>query len=143
MVQPSSSSWIQPGGGFAPSIHGGIGGGGGYAPSIHAQGAGYAPSIAPSERSNVGLPGRYRPVTQAPQPLDSGRRMSVMSGAMGWDQPPKVMQQQETKTPNKPGNHSDDDDEEGWAAMKAKKEKKRGLWRTKKSIGSEIGALIS
>ncbi|GJC86916.1 hypothetical protein ColLi_09754 [Colletotrichum liriopes] len=112
MVQPSSSSWIQPGGGFAPSIHGGMGGGGG-------------------------------PVTQAPQPLDSGRRMSVMSGAMGWDQPPKVMQQQETKTPNKPGNHSDDDDEEGWAAMKAKKEKKRGLWRTKKSIGSEIGALIS
>ncbi|OLN95850.1 hypothetical protein CCHL11_05098 [Colletotrichum chlorophyti] len=144
MVQPSSSSWIQPGG-FAPSIHGGMGGGGGYAPSILAPGAGYAPSIAPSERSNVGLPGRYRPVTQAPQ-LDSGRRMSVMSGAMGWDQPPKVIQQQqqENKTPpNKSGSTSDDDDEEGWAAMKAKKEKKRGLWRTKKSIGSEIGALIS
>ncbi|CRK32277.1 hypothetical protein BN1708_018963, partial [Verticillium longisporum] len=49
MVQPSSHSWIQPGAG-------------GYAPSIHAQGAGYAPSIAPSERSNIGLPGRYRPV---------------------------------------------------------------------------------
>ncbi|WDK18870.1 hypothetical protein CGRA01v4_10157 [Colletotrichum graminicola] len=142
MVQPSSSSWIQPGGGLTPSIHGGMGGGGGYAPSIHAQGAGYAPSIAPSERSNVGLPGRYRPVTQAPQ-LDSGRHMSIMSGAMGWDQPPKVMQQQEMKAPTKPGTHSDDDDEEGWAAMKAKKEKKRGLWRTKKSIGSEIGALIS
>jgi len=122
MVQPSSSSWIQPGGGFAPSIHGGMGGGGGYAPSIHAQGAG--------------------PVTQAPQ-LDSSRHMSIMSGAMGWDQPPKIIQQHETKAPNKPGTHSDDDDEEGWAAMKAKKEKKRGLWRTKKSIGSEIGALIS
>ncbi|KAJ0168651.1 hypothetical protein CTA2_2925 [Colletotrichum tanaceti] len=143
MVQPSSSSWIQPGVGFDPSIHGGMGVGNGYAPSIHAQGAGYAPSIAPSERSNVGLPGRYRPVTQAPPQLDSGRRMSVMSGTIGWDQPPKVMQQQEAKMPNKSGGNSDDDDEEGWAAMKAKKEKKRGLWRTKKSIGSEIGALIS
>ncbi|TDZ61889.1 hypothetical protein CTRI78_v003959 [Colletotrichum trifolii] len=151
MVQPSSSSWIQPGGGFAPSIHGGMGGG--YAPSIHAPGAGYAPSIAPSERSNVGLPGRYRPVTQAPQPLDSGRRMSVMSSAMGWDEPPKVMQQQQQsqqpsqqqgiKMVPKSGSASDDDDDEGWAAMKAKKEKKRSLWKTKKSIGSEIGALIS
>ncbi|KAF0318707.1 hypothetical protein RB213_011182 [Colletotrichum asianum] len=149
MVQPSSASWIQPGGGYTPSIHGGMGGGGGgYAPSIHAPGLGYAPSIAPSERSNVGLPGRYRPVTQAPAPLDSGRRMSVMSGARGWDEPPKVMQhqqhQQENKnTLQKSSSNSDDDDEEGWAAMKAKKEKKRSLWKTKKSIGSEIGALIS
>ncbi|KAL0936600.1 uncharacterized protein CTRU02_208815 [Colletotrichum truncatum] len=145
MVQPSSASWIQPGGGYTPSIHGGLGGGGaGYTPSIHAQGAGYAPSIAPSERSNIGLPGRYRPVTHASQPLDTGRRMSVMSSAMGWEEPPKVMQQENKTTVQKnSGNNSDDDDEEGWAAMKAKKEKKRSLWKTKKSIGSEIGALIS
>ena len=52
-------------GSYAPSMMsgallGGGGGGGGYPTQ------GYTPSIAPSERSNVGMPSRYRPVSISP-----------------------------------------------------------------------------
>lgn len=129
MVQPSSSSWIQP---MMP----------GYgAPSIRVQGEGYAPSIAPSERSNIGLPGRYRPVSQMPaadrpEPM---KRASTMTGALGgWDGA-----QGPTPPGNGGGNQSDEDDEEGWMAMKEKREKKRSMWKSKKGFGKELGALIS
>ena len=131
MVQPSSASWIQP-----PASPG-------YAPSIRVQGVnGYAPSIAPSERSNVGLPGRYRPVSQAfaPGPGPGNLpRASTMSGALGgWDQARK----QTNRSPlQNSGGKSDDDDEEGWEAMKAKREKKKSLWKSKKVAG--LGAFIS
>ena len=125
MVQPSSASWIQPMG---------------YAPSIRVQGDGYAPSIAPSERSNIGLPGRYRPVSQAPH--EAMRRVSTMSGALSsWEEP-----RGSTPAPAaipKSGNTSDDDDEEGWVAMKAKREKKRSLWKSRKGLSGGLSALIS
>ncbi|KAI2640667.1 hypothetical protein GGS26DRAFT_539288 [Hypomontagnella submonticulosa] len=124
MVQPSSASWIQP-----PNA--------GYAPSIRAQGMGYAPSIAPSERSNIGLPGRYRPVSSAMM-VDSGRT-STMSGAL-----PTMRSKLQSATKVSAANkEDDDDDEQGWEAMKAKREKKKSLWRSKKSFGNDIGALIS
>ncbi|KAL1875289.1 hypothetical protein VTK73DRAFT_10186 [Phialemonium thermophilum] len=129
MVQPSSSSWIQP----APNP--------GYAPSIRVQGAGYAPSIAPSERSNIGLPGRYRPVSHAPAAADPLPRSSTMPGALGgWNDKP-----QGKSATKKSGAASDDedDDEEGWQAMKAKREKKRSLWKSKKGILGDIGALVT
>ncbi|ROT36985.1 hypothetical protein SODALDRAFT_314725 [Sodiomyces alkalinus F11] len=139
MVQPSSESWIHPG----PV-------------------SGYTPSIAPSERSNVGLPGRYRPVSQAPQRIsqDQGsvrdfsgaRRASTMPNVLdGWDQP-TIRPVGKTPSPplphssdyrGKPKNDDDDDDEKGWEAMKAKREKKRSLWRSKKIIDPNLGALIS
>ncbi|ETS86438.1 hypothetical protein PFICI_00266 [Pestalotiopsis fici W106-1] len=126
MVQPSSSSWIQP-------LQGSFG-----APSIRVQGGGYAPSIAPSERSNIGLPGRYRPVSSI-NPLDgTGSRSNTMSGAL----PTLSKFQAEVKT-SPLANPDDDDDEEGWAAMKAKREQKKSSWRNKKAFGSEIGALIT
>lgn len=133
MVQPSSSSWVQP-----PQQANG-------APSIFIQGVGYTPSIAPSERSNVGLPGRYRPVSHMPPPAAGDQqqqvpRSSAMPGSLnGWEkQLSKV-----TTTAKKSGSASDDDDEEGWAAMKEKREKKRSNWKSKKSFGADIGALIS
>jgi len=99
-----------------------------YAPSMHGQG-GYAPSIAPSERNNIGLPGRYRPVSHAPA-ADNKSRASTMSGALqGWENnngAPTV------KAVQKPGNASDEDDEEGWEEMAKKREKKKSKWRTKK-----------
>ncbi|KAL2756181.1 hypothetical protein ACRALDRAFT_2042370 [Sodiomyces alcalophilus JCM 7366] len=137
MVQPSSESWIHPG----P-----IGG--------------YTPSIAPSERSNVGLPGRYRPVSQMPPPVseDQGsvrdfpgaRRASTMPNVLNaWDQP-TIRPVGKTSSPpvpqpdsrGKPDNDDDDDDEKGWKAMKAKREKKRSMWRSKKIIDPDLGALI-
>ncbi|KAK3989205.1 hypothetical protein QBC44DRAFT_242231 [Cladorrhinum sp. PSN332] len=125
MVQPSSASWIQP-----PQHMN-------FAPSIRIQGGGYTPSIAPSERSNIGLPGRYRPVSHLPAPhppVAPGnlRKSITMSGAI--PQHPTISV---TKSDD------DDDDEEGWAAMKAKREKKKSTWKSKKSISSEFGALIS
>ncbi|KAI1498852.1 hypothetical protein F5X99DRAFT_420329 [Biscogniauxia marginata] len=126
MVQPSSSSWLpqqsQPG----------------YAPSIRAQGGGYAPSIAPSERSNIGLPGRYRPVSSI-MPLEQSGRTSTMSGAL----PVLHAKLQQEKRSSTGAKDDDDDDEEGWEAMKAKREKKKSIWRSKKDFGSDIGALIS
>ncbi|KAK8055380.1 hypothetical protein PG993_000607 [Apiospora rasikravindrae] len=123
MVQPSSSSWIQP-----PN--------GGFTPSIRIQGAGYAPSIAPSERSNIGLPGRYRPVSSM-APLDGHSRTQTMSGAL----PTLSKLSGETKVGN--DDDDDDDDEKGWEELKAKREKKKSLWKAKKSFGSELGSLIS
>ncbi|KAI1866541.1 hypothetical protein JX265_007842 [Neoarthrinium moseri] len=126
MVQPSSASWIQP-----PQS--------GYTPSIRMQGGGYAPSIAPSERSNIGLPGRYRPVSSI-NPLGGDMRSNTMSGAL----PTLAKLQPEVRTsPLSNENDEDDDDEEGWEAMKAKRAAKKSSWRTKKNYGSDIGALIS
>ncbi|RDL34605.1 Uncharacterized protein BP5553_07733 [Venustampulla echinocandica] len=89
----------------------------------------YAPSIAPSERSNVGLPGRYRPVSHMPI-ADTKSRTSTMSGALqGWDnkhQSVTVRPVRKSETP------SDEDDEEGWEEMAKKREKKKSKWRMKK-----------
>jgi hypothetical protein len=137
MVHPSSASWIQP----QPQANPG------FAPSIYVQGVGYAPSIAPSERSNIGLPGRYRPVSHMPPPAGDLPRSSTMSGAFGgWDRQPSPtspMGPAPAAKKSVSGNASDDDDEEGWQAMKEKREKKRSVWKSKKSFGADIGALIN
>ncbi|KAI3319995.1 hypothetical protein HD806DRAFT_243139 [Xylariaceae sp. AK1471] len=125
MVQPSSASWYQQ----PPQPN--------YVPSIHIQGGGYAPSIAPSERSNIGLPGRYRPVSSVG--FDQSGRTSTM-GAAAPHIHSKLQAEPKVSLVNK---DDDDDDDEGWAAMKAKREQKKSLWRSKKSFGSDIGALIN
>ncbi len=124
MVQPSSASWIQP-----PQSS--------YTPSIRLQG-GYTPSIAPSERSNIGLPGRYRPVSSA-GPITQASRTSTMSGAI----PTMSKLNSEIRATPISKDDDDDDDEQGWEAMKAKRERKQNMWRSKKNFGSDIGALIS
>lgn len=155
MVQPSSASWIQP-----------LQIGSGVTPSIRLQGTnGYAPSIAPSERSNIGMPGRYRPVSHMPSASMSGdmRKPMTMSGALsagvadalasegtipgtaspgGWDQSRK----QTNRSPlnnSENANGEDDDDEMGWAEMQAKREQKLSMWKLKKTLGNDIGALIT
>lgn len=106
-------------------------------PSIRGSAAGYAPSIAPSERSNIGLPGRYRPVSQAPSSPSLGHhRASTMSGGLpNWsDEKSKSA----VKVVDRTGEGSDEDDEQGWAAMKAKRESKRSLWKSRKNVDSEL-----
>lgn len=120
MLEPNAAPWMQ---------HGSQ-----YAPSLRAQGNGYAPSIAPSERSNVGLPGRYRPVSQAPPVRDSFARTSTMSGALpNWETKNGGATIRAVK---KSGNVSDEDDEEGWEEMAKKREKKKSIWRIKKDKDS-------
>lgn len=142
MVQPSSASWLQAPPPPRPA---------GYAGSIRGQGQGYAPSVAPSERSNVGLPGRYRPVSQMPPPAASTtpdlNRKSYMSGSFIPSADIRVVPAEE-KSPRKqsPAKEEDDDDEEGWAAMKAKREKKKSGWRSRKTAAPgeyDIGSLIT
>ena len=105
MMEPNAAPWMNRNTMFAPSIHNG----------------GYAPSIAPSERSNVGLPGRYRPVSQAP-PLTHQNKMrssTMMSGGLGgWEDKHASTTIRQVK---KSGNADDEDDEEGWEEMAKKK----------------------
>lgn len=115
MLEPSSAPWMQ--------------GGQLFAPSMQNQGAGYAPSIAPSERSNIGLPGRYRPVSHLPV-SENKSRTSTMSGALqNWE---NKNGSATIKQVRKMKSASDEDDEEGWAEMKAKRDKKKSMWRSKK-----------
>ncbi|KAH8788738.1 hypothetical protein F5883DRAFT_399047 [Diaporthe sp. PMI_573] len=144
MVQPSSSSWLQ-----APQA--------GYAGSIRHQGNGYTPSIAPSERSNVGLPGRYRPVSQMPPgpaaTPDHTRQSSMMGSTLSPYSDAQTLRPVGATSPKKSeaskssaGEDADDDDEEGWAAMKAKRDKKKSSWKTRKTLapgGIDIGSLIT
>lgn len=111
-LDPNSAPWMQPGPIFAP---------------------GYAPSIAPSERSNIGLPGRYRPVSNVVPADNKSIRTSTMSGALqGWDR----KNGQATVKAVRKAEVEDEDDEEGWEEMAKKREKKKSLWRTKKDGGN-------
>lgn len=103
---------------------------------------GYAPSIAPSERSNVGMPSRYRPVSIAPVdelPRSSMRESSFISGPShlhstdrrGSLMTTSIRPVQKSPSPPKLSAVSDDDDE-GWEQMKQKREMKKSSWKSKK-----------
>ncbi|KAL6716336.1 hypothetical protein ACLMJK_005902 [Lecanora helva] len=116
--------------------------------ALRAPSPGYAPSLAPSERSNVGMPTRYRPVSIAPadehaprassrastftagtlQPGTSGRNSRMSTS--GDRQSKLSLRPAGSTAPKKVG--SDDDDEEGWEEMKQQREKKKSTWRLKK-----------
>lgn len=131
-------------------------------------GPGYTPSIAPSERSNVGMPSRYRPVTQSGDDfggsVKGGRTHSLTSSLTLQGYAPGSM-----STPDLLGSNSstirvvdrpkssgtmgkmgmrrsvgqDEDEEEGWADMKKKREsrKKDKAATQEGSIASDLGEL--
>ncbi|KAL2827299.1 hypothetical protein BJY01DRAFT_139459 [Aspergillus pseudoustus] len=126
-------------------------------------GGGYAPSIAPSERSNVGLAPRYRPVSTVPVeaestnflPLskpwnDENRRMSTLSPPTNANPPnptirPVSSYSRTLTAPSKLGSQvqvEEEDDDEGWAEMMKKREKKRSNWKVKKET-SNFGDLLN
>ena len=125
------------------------------APSVMMSGAlgpnpGYTPSIAPSERSNVGQPSRYRPVSTAPNdeaPAKAIRASTFTSNStlQGWSHKPSGLKstvkvvESAKKTPVKIVVGSDDDEEEGWEEMKARREKKKSNWRLKKRDDQGLG----
>ncbi|KAL9127001.1 MAG: hypothetical protein Q9217_004036 [Psora testacea] len=125
---------------LAPSMMSGALGGG--------PGPGYTPSIAPSERSNVGMPSRYRPVSIAPaderHPRAQSRSSTFTSGTLhppvngrdsrlskSGDRRSNLSLRPLSQPPPKKAG-SDDDDEEGWEEMKRKREKKKSMWRISK-----------
>ena len=117
---------------MAPSLASGI---------LPGPGQGYTPSIAPSERSNVGMPSRYRPVSIAPadeaQKVPS-RASTFTSGAalQSWNDSKgsaaaSVQMVPGPRSMTKLG--SDDDDDEGWEEMKQKRESKKSTWKMRRS----------
>ena len=114
-------------------------------------GPAYTPSIAPSERSNVGLASRYRPVSVAPADSahPASRRSSTfttgtfqpswMNGVAGRRSPGMLSSirsvggQSSTDQTNTKAAPDDDDDEQGWAEMKKKKDKKKSTWKMKRA----------
>ena len=96
----------------------------------------YTPSIAPSERSNVGMPSRYRPVSIPP--IDENSRPGSSMGMSAASTEKRNGAQTSTvRTVKKAA--SDDDDDEGWEEMKAKREQKKSGWRFKKEKKEEAG----
>ncbi|KAL8764346.1 MAG: hypothetical protein Q9184_000051 [Pyrenodesmia sp. 2 TL-2023] len=99
---------------------------------------GYTPSIAPSERSNIGQPSRYRPVSIAPidehsRPLSRSSNNLLGPGASDRKSTLTVSSGRKSTSPAPPRKvPSDDDDDEGWEEMKKKREQKASTWRTKK-----------
>lgn len=111
----------------------------------------YTPSIAPSERSNIGQPTRYRPVSIAPmdekRPKSAGTLMSGWQGKQGPVQATIKVVPATPRTPKIPKSGArgvsaaddDEDEEEGWEQMKAKAEKRKSSWRMKKSNNDNTG----
>lgn len=135
MLSPAmAGQWAQPGHrqSFAPSLMPSVMNGALAPPQ------GYSPSIAPSERSNVGQPSRYRPVSMAPvdEASERGSRASTMSSATALN----GHKQATVKAVKSAG--SDDDDEQGWEEMRRRKEQKKGVWKgQKRDEGMGLGDL--
>lgn len=124
----------------------------------------YAPSIAPSERSNTGLASRYRPVSVMPgepghrvssplnQPWGDENQPTSLSVNQAHAQMPKssslatvTVRPVSQTSHSKPGRHKpeDDDDDEAWADMVKKRDKKKSGWKLKRgtSFGDLLGAV--
>lgn len=120
-------------------------------------GQGYTPSIAPSERSNVGMPSRYRPVSTMDGQENQAQAGAGYSGSMAPPGPSPLMQasgnEQGTQAKStirviekpkgaprtlgsffgrqaKPADDEEDEDE-GWAEMARKREEMRSKRATK------------
>ncbi|CAK4034496.1 Hypothetical predicted protein [Lecanosticta acicola] len=134
-----------------------------YAPSVSGlpvaggAGPGYTPSIAPSERSNIGMPSRYRPVTQNGETSRSQSMTSSMtlqafanqqSSANVAGTPYNGQQIQTPKSTirivDKPKGAPKtaapragaEDEDDGWAEMRKEREQKKRFKRGKKSSTS-------
>ena len=147
-------------GSYAPSMMSGVlGSGPGPGPG---PGPGYTPSIAPSERSNIGMPLRYRPVSIAPSamgdeaPMTNARPGSAMSmSSHNLLQPGRSQLNVPVPNPTRPASQvthgsnmarrkkqeSESDEEEGWEEMKAKRDAKK-LERLGKKQGSLMDVYV-
>ena len=124
-------------------------------------GQGYAPSIAPSERTNIGVAPRYRPVSALqpdqgpflalpmPKPWNDENQRSSIS--LTKPSTPTVVVRPISSsgasvTAGKPRKTAiaddDNDDDEGWAEMMKKREKKKSSWKTKRET-SNLGDLLN
>lgn len=102
-------------------------------PTLHVPGDVYASSIAPSERSNIGQPGRYRPVSHMPADRTS-ETLTTLRGPENWHSHTTDKRDTISAVPSRSANGEDDDDDAaGWELMRAKREQKRNMWKLKKA----------
>lgn len=131
-------------------------------PSGGGPGAGYTPSIAPSERSNVGMPSRYRPVaTNSDETAATGsqsRTSSLTMQAMQKNGTPEPQLQPQASrntvrlvdkpkgTPRaaavSPARDEEAEEDGGWADLKKKREGRKFKWG-KRGRDSELGELYT
>lgn len=114
-LNPGMANWNQRPNSYFPTTNGNGG------PS-------YAPSLAPSERSHIGLAPRYRPVStigvdkyedwKRSSTFTAGTIRPVLSGKGPAESTVAV---------------DEDDDDEGWKEMKAKRDHKKSKWKLKKA----------
>lgn len=109
----------------------------------------YAPSLAPSERNTIGMASRYRPVSIV---ADSNKsvhdRASTFTSATLQQWSPRNEQgrlspSNTNTTVRAPSNSAlgrspaipvdEEDDDQGWADLKKKRDKKKSLWKMKRS----------
>ena len=113
----------------------------------------YAPSLAPSERNTIGMASRYRPVSIVP---DSNKSVNDRASTFTFGTPHQWSQNNEqgrlspsnTNTTVRPTSISalgkssatpdDEDDDQGWADMKKKRDKKKSMWKMKRSDNSGV-----
>lgn len=118
-----------------------------YSPSMAGDQGGYAPSIAPSERNTIGMASRYRPVSIVAESIKQpDHRASTFTASTlhPWSQngEPGRLSPSDTNTTIRPVSNSalgrkartpdDEDDDQGWAEMKKRRDKKKGMWKMKK-----------
>ena len=146
-LTPGMAPWNRPAS-FAPTVQVSAPGGG----------LGYTPSIAPSERSNIGLASRYRPVSIAPADgvYPASKRSSTFTsgtvqpswtnGVAGRRSPGTLStirsvdgQQAPKKKTNGEAVPDDDDDDQGWAEMKKKRDRKKSTWKLKRAQTQGVG----
>jgi hypothetical protein len=133
-----------------------------YTPSVHnmqtgGPGAGYTPSIAPSERSNIGMPSRYRPVStmNGDSAMMSGGRSQSMTSSLtlqAFTTPGQTEQQKNTiRVIDKPKGaprissravEAEEDEDQGWSEMAKKRSERKWKWgRSKKDKEEPLGDL--
>ncbi|KAI5202262.1 hypothetical protein AUEXF2481DRAFT_7791 [Aureobasidium subglaciale EXF-2481] len=137
-----------------------------YDYSLSAPRGGYTPSIAPSERSNVGMPSRYRPVTMegsnsrtASMTSQSGIQNFANKNASGSFLNPnnipaangsnvprttiKVIDKPKGSPRSPQMRPDEEDDDEGWAQLRKKREERRKRGTAGKSQEQTLKELYS
>ena len=98
-------------------------------------GTGYTPSIAPSERSNIGLSARYRPVVNHSDSVSNGTSMTLQaSGGANQNKPGVIKGILKKGSPQLNTNEEDED----WGRMAARKSK---FMKGKENQGSGLEEL--
>jgi hypothetical protein len=123
---------------FSTLGHPGMGPTGGFQqPPMGGMSNGYTPSIAPSERSNIGLSARYRPVATGNGMQDSH---STVGSSMTLHASSGALEKKTVKGILKNKSTSQDtvkeDDEDDWGKMAARKSKFLGNTGPKKDLSS-------